>query len=52
MTRYIPALALAMLLAACGADAPPERPGGQAADQAESGITLSGDARFGVQAKW
>ncbi|MFA7434256.1 MAG: argininosuccinate lyase [Gemmobacter sp.] len=48
MTWYIPALALAMLLAACGADAPPERPGGQA----ESGITLSGDARFGVQAKW
>ncbi len=32
------ALILALLLAACGADAPPEPPGG----------AISGEARFGV----
>ena len=48
MPRYIPALAFVALLAACGADAPPERP----VSQNESGITFSGEARFGVQAEW
>ena len=34
-----------MALAACGVDGPPERP---AQKPAQSGVTISGDARVGV----
>ncbi|MES2665331.1 MAG: hypothetical protein V4712_04475 [Pseudomonadota bacterium] len=42
MTRLI-LLAALLALAACGADGPPLRPGTNT-----PGLTLSGDARFGV----
>jgi hypothetical protein len=37
-------LVLTLFLAACGADAPPEAPA-----RAQDGITLSGEARVGLQ---
>lgn len=40
------ALLSLVLLAACGADGPPEPP---ASTAPESGITFSGDARVGVE---
>ncbi|MEH7828169.1 hypothetical protein [Gemmobacter denitrificans] len=43
--RLIPALTLFALLAACGADGPPQKPA------AKSGLTISGDARVGVVIK-
>lgn len=43
MLRLLPALAFAVL-AACGADAPPEPP----ASKSTTGISISGCAQFGV----
>ncbi|MFN3644710.1 MAG: hypothetical protein ACK4TB_17505 [Gemmobacter sp.] len=40
-------IAAALLLAACGADGPPEPPA-----RAPQGVTLSGDARLGVTAEF
>ena len=37
-----------MALAACGVDGPPERP---AQKPAQSGVTISGDARVGVMGR-
>lgn len=45
MTRLLAAFGLLALLAACGADGEPTPP------PAKSGISISGDARFGVVAK-
>ncbi|WP_158547714.1 hypothetical protein [Rhodosalinus sediminis] len=42
------ALAALAALAACGADGAPERPGAET----RSGVTLSGEARFGLTGAW
>ncbi len=51
MTRALAALALATVLAACGADGGPIPPREAAATQGPGGttLTLSGDARVGVE---
>lgn len=51
MRRAVLAAALA-LLAGCGVDGPPVPPSGHAAVAVEPGVTVTGEARIGMQGGW
>ena len=48
MTRIIPALTVLALLAACGADGKPIAPAKPTPQATSTGVTITGDGRFGV----
>lgn len=48
MTKLALAAIAALLVAGCGVDGPPIRPQAKAEVQAQPGVTVSGEARFGV----
>lgn len=48
MNRIVPALAVLALLSACGADGKPIPPAKPAPQATSSGVTITGDGRFGV----